>query len=95
MMRGGFSGDEQMNDRIVEIANSVRNDIETKAGMSFAQFTPIKYRSQIVAGTNYSIKIRITDNEYIHVVIFEALSCYGGNIEVHKVNTGKTLEDSL
>ncbi len=94
-MRGGYSCDEEINDRVSEIINSARNDIEAKAGMNFAQFTPIKYKSQVVQGTNYSVKIKVSDNDYIHAVIFEDLPCYGGNIEVFEVRTGKSLEDSL
>jgi len=37
----------------------VRADLETKAGKKFAEFVAIEYSTQVVAGTNYFVKVRL------------------------------------
>ena len=37
----------------------VREEVETKAGKKFAEFLAIEYSTQVVAGTNYFVKVRI------------------------------------
>jgi len=37
----------------------VRVDVETKAGKKFTEFVAIEYSTQVVAGTNYFVKVRI------------------------------------
>jgi len=37
----------------------VRADVETKAGKKFAEFAAIEYSTQVVAGTNYFVKVRL------------------------------------
>ena len=47
---------------------------------------------QVVAGTNYFVKITTGDAEAIHARIFKPLS---GDAEVHSVQTGKKAEDAI
>ena len=42
-----------------EVADSVRGDVETKVGKKYDQFQVACYRTQVVAGINYYIKVRI------------------------------------
>jgi len=37
----------------------VRENVETKAGKKFADFVAIEYSTQLVAGTNYFVKVRL------------------------------------
>jgi len=37
----------------------VRADLETKAGKKFAEFVAIEFSTQVVAGTNYFVKVRL------------------------------------
>jgi len=36
----------------------VREDIEKKAGKTFAEFVAVEYSTQVVAGINYFVKVR-------------------------------------
>jgi len=37
----------------------VRAEVETKAGKNFAEFVAVEYSTQLVAGTNYFVKVRL------------------------------------
>ena len=37
----------------------VREELETKAGKKFVEFLAIEYSTQVVAGTNYFVKVRL------------------------------------
>lgn len=40
----------------VSSTSQVRQEVETKAGRTFDEFTPLKYRTQLVNGVNYFVK---------------------------------------
>eukprot|EP00730_Choanoeca_flexa_P000663 TRINITY_DN10288_c0_g2_i3.p1 TRINITY_DN10288_c0_g2~~TRINITY_DN10288_c0_g2_i3.p1 ORF type:complete len:108 (+),score=23.06 TRINITY_DN10288_c0_g2_i3:632-955(+) len=89
---GGPSGVREADDDIKQIAQSVRGDVESKAGTSFSKFEATHFTSQVVAGTIFNIKIDTGDN-YAHVKVFRSLPPM--TFEVQNVETGKTLEDAL
>ena len=37
----------------------MREDVEGKAGKKFVEFVAIEYTTQLVAGTNYFVKVRL------------------------------------
>ena len=41
------------------VASAVKADAEAKAGKSFDMFEAVQYRTQVVAGINYYIKVSI------------------------------------
>jgi hypothetical protein len=44
---GGMSEPHPMNEQVLEIANSVRDQIEATTGMLFQEFVPVSYTSQV------------------------------------------------
>ncbi|KAH8020336.1 hypothetical protein HPB51_000786 [Rhipicephalus microplus] len=57
---GGLSQELKPADATVqEICDKVRSDVEKKLGQNFAEFTPVNYRTQVVNGTNYFVKVSI------------------------------------
>ena len=55
------------------IVNGLRPQVEQMAGKEFAHYYPVGIKSQVVAGTNFFVKIQVTETEYIHVKIFRPL----------------------
>eukprot|EP00700_Malawimonas_jakobiformis_P001754 EC722292.1.p1 GENE.EC722292.1~~EC722292.1.p1 ORF type:complete len:107 (+),score=27.64 EC722292.1:31-321(+) len=74
------------------IADQVRSDVEKKAGKSLSQYKVVEYATQIVAGTNYFLKIDAGD-EHVHARVFVGLG--GAAPTVHSVQTGKSAHDKL
>jgi cystatin-A/B len=95
MLCGGTSQTKPACDEILALCVTLREELENKAGKKFTEFSAIEYQSQVVAGTNYFVKIHIGNEEYIHARIFKPLSCNGTTPEVHGVQMSKSKADAI
>lgn len=73
----------------------MKSDIQTKAGKEYETLKAISFKSQVVAGTNYFIKVHVGNDEHIHVRVFKALPHTGAGPEVSSVQVGKTADDAV
>ncbi|KAM9389866.1 leukocyte cysteine proteinase inhibitor 1-like [Phaethornis superciliosus] len=95
MMTGGLSDTEPATPEIQQVVTEVRPQFESKANRSCGIFKAIVYRSQVVAGTNYFIKVQISDNEYAHLRVFQSLPYENQGPSLVSFQTGKTRDDPL
>ena len=77
------------------MALELKAQTEQKLGATFSEFEAVKYKTQVVAGTNYLIKVKVGPEQYVHIKVWEKLPCYGGAKELSEAHGGKTLEDAL
>ncbi|CAH8608602.1 unnamed protein product [Heterobilharzia americana] len=70
-------------------------NLESHLGRKPAKFEIVQIASQVVAGTNYFVKVKIDENEYIHAKIFEPLPCHGTELTLHSVLKDKKETDAL
>jgi cystatin-A/B len=94
-MMGGFGTEKDVTDEIKAIANEVKEHVETKLGKSYDTWEPVSYKTQVVAGTNYLVKVKVSDNECVHVKIFKALPCNGGAVTLSEATGGHGATDTL
>ncbi|NWZ38343.1 CYTB protein, partial [Brachypodius atriceps] len=73
----------------------VKLQFERRANMNCGDFTPTEYRTQVVAGTMYFIKVRVSDVEYVHLKVFLALPHENQGPSLVDFQTGKTRDDPL
>eukprot|EP00009_Paramoeba_aestuarina_P002717 CAMPEP_0201515954 /NCGR_PEP_ID=MMETSP0161_2-20130828/7391_1 /ASSEMBLY_ACC=CAM_ASM_000251 /TAXON_ID=180227 /ORGANISM="Neoparamoeba aestuarina, Strain SoJaBio B1-5/56/2" /LENGTH=97 /DNA_ID=CAMNT_0047912917 /DNA_START=61 /DNA_END=354 /DNA_ORIENTATION=- len=73
------------------VIDAVKSDVEAKTGKTYAKYTAVKARSQVVAGTNFYVSVDVGD-EHIHVRVFKALS---GSHKLSGVLEGKSAADSV
>ncbi|XP_047424815.1 cystatin-A-like [Mugil cephalus] len=92
---GGWSETEPATKDIQRICDEVKGQVEEITKKKYGIFRALQYRSQVVEGTNYLIKIHAGGFIYLHVMVFEALPCYGGKKSVTGVEEGHTKEDPL
>lgn len=90
-MAGGYT-QQEISGESQEVARFAKPIAEEKAGKTFTVFEPVQHSTQVVAGINHKLKIKVGDDEYIHVVVYEHFS---GQRTVQSVATGKTLQDTL
>ena len=94
-MLGGFGNAQPADDNVKSLVAKVKADTEGKLGKTFSVFEAVSFTSQVVNGTNYHVKVKVGDNDYVHVQVYEALPCYGGKVELKEAEGGKTLADAL
>uniref|UniRef100_A0A8B9ZIW7 Cystatin domain-containing protein n=1 Tax=Anas platyrhynchos TaxID=8839 RepID=A0A8B9ZIW7_ANAPL len=73
----------------------VKAEFERKEDRTFDIFQAIVYRTQVVAGTNYFIKVQISDTSYAHLVVFQALPYEKKDPIIIRYVIDKTRDDPL
>ncbi|CBK22718.2 uncharacterized protein [Blastocystis hominis] len=80
-----------VDERVVEVVNQVRPQVESQINEKFSIFKPVEVAKQVVAGLNYFVKVDIGNNRAIHLRIYDHFN----DVSLTKVLTGKTLDDPL
>lgn len=92
MSAGGVGQVRPVDAEVSALVDRVRSEIESKASRTFAEWKPVSYATQVVAGTNYFVKIYVGNGEYIHVRIWRNIQ---QKLNVSSVETGKTEVDAF
>ncbi|XP_005386564.1 PREDICTED: cystatin-A [Chinchilla lanigera] len=96
MIPGGLSEAKPATPEIQEIADKVKSQLEEKTNESYQEFVAVEYKSQVVAGVNYFIKVRVGDHGYVHIKVFKPLPGQNEDtLELSGYQTGKSKEDEL
>ncbi|XP_054893779.1 cystatin-A1-like [Poeciliopsis prolifica] len=69
---GGFTDPRPANGEISMLSSWMWNISEGATNRKFNEFTAVEYRSQVVAGINYVIKVKVGENDYVHLQIFQS-----------------------
>ncbi|NWS33114.1 CYTX protein, partial [Polioptila caerulea] len=75
--------------------SQVKSQFESRANTNCAVFTAIVYRTQVVAGTMYFIKVQVSSGEYVHLKVFLNLPYEDQGPSLVSFQTGKTRDDPL
>ncbi|CAG2103876.1 unnamed protein product [Medioppia subpectinata] len=89
---GGIGETKDPDETVHHICHEVRKDVEDKNGKTFTEFTPIGFRTQLVNGVNYFIKVRVSDGKYVHIRSHKAFT---GEISLSNFEDNKTLEEEI
>ncbi|XP_036935169.1 leukocyte cysteine proteinase inhibitor 1-like [Acanthopagrus latus] len=92
---GGWTETRDADKETQWICDQVRSLVQGKTNKIYQEYRAIKYRTQVVAGTNYLFKVFVGGPNYIHVQVFQALPCDGGHLELKGVQEDKTQDDPL
>ncbi len=95
MMCGGYGDVTVADEQIQQVADSVKASVESRMNTTLNTYKAISYKSQIVAGTNYKIKVQVGDDKYIHIKVFADLPCYGGEIELTDFKADCSVDSDL
>jgi len=73
MLCGGTSEEKEIKEEVEKICHDLKEKIEEHIGHKMETFKPTKYKDQVVAGTNYFVKIDIGNGDCVHVRIYQDL----------------------
>lgn len=70
---GGMANDRPADSEVHEILGKIRGDVEEKLG-KFPSFTAESYRTQVVNGVNYFIKVHTGDDDKrLHLRVYKPI----------------------
>ncbi len=84
-MPGGFTEEREMTEDVKAMAIGLKAQIEAKMNATYTTFEPQTFRSQVVAGTNYTIKIKVDGDKVIEAKVFKPLPCNGTELQLKTV----------
>ncbi|NXC29447.1 CYTA protein, partial [Campylorhamphus procurvoides] len=90
---GGWSDPKPATPEVQRITNKLQ--FEVRANMQPYLFKAVKYRSQVVAGINYLIKVQVAATEYVHLKVLQGLCPEDECPALVSFETGKTRDDPL
>ncbi|XP_046438913.1 cystatin-B-like [Daphnia pulex] len=92
-MTGGISdNDEPATAEVQTLVEQVKDQITGKMNGTFEVFEAITFKSQVVAGRNYFVKIHVGNDKCIHARIYKNLQ---REVSVHSIQEDKTREDPI
>ena len=69
-MLGAYDEPRELTDSEYLMVLLLKAEVEDYTNDIYYEFTPVLIRTQVVSGTNYLVKIKVGDDEYIHVTIY-------------------------
>ncbi|OBS81004.1 hypothetical protein A6R68_20801, partial [Neotoma lepida] len=91
MIPGGLTEARPATPEIQEIADQ----LEEKTNEKYEKFEAVEYKTQVVAGVNYFIKVDVGNGHYAHLKVFKGLPGQNDGLELSGYQTNKTKEDEL
>ncbi|CAL1547426.1 unnamed protein product [Lymnaea stagnalis] len=95
MMCGGTSDVKPASDEVHDLIKKIKDDLEKKSQKTFSNFKAVSYKSQVVAGTNFFVKIQGDGDEYLHVRIYRPLPHTNEGPSLHSYQLGKSKDDDI
>ena len=94
-MLGGPGAVKDADDNVKKIAKDMKKKEKKALGETFSEFEAVKFTTQVVAGTNYKIKVKVGDGKFVHIKVYVPLPCKNAPNELLESEKGKTLNDAL
>ena len=85
---GGPTEEKDADEDVQKLADELKKQVEEKRNTTFTTFEAVKFTTQVVNGVIYKIKVKVGDDEYIHLRAVKNLPHKGGNVELRTVEEG-------
>ncbi|KAM7180995.1 cystatin-B-like [Macrochelys suwanniensis] len=95
MKCGGVTGPQPATPETQQIVDEVKLQVEEKEGKKFEVFTAVEFKTQLVAGINYFIKVHVGNEEFLHLRVFKSLPHENKPLSLSSYQSSKTKHDEL
>ncbi|VCW70425.1 unnamed protein product [Gulo gulo] len=95
MMCGAPTASQPATAETQAIADQVKAQLEERENKTYATFKAVAFRSQVVAGRNYFIKVQVDDDEFVHLRVFQSLPHENKPLALSSYQTNKAKHDEL
>ena len=85
---GGPSEEKEANDEVKKMVEELKASVEEKKNTKYTTFEAVKFTTQVVNGVMYRIKVKVGENEYIHIKVLKNLPAQGGKVVLRNVADG-------
>ena len=85
---GGPSEEKEANDEVKKMVEELKASVEEKKNTKYTTFEAVKFTTQVVNGVMYRIKVKVGENEYIHIKALKNLPAQGGKVVLRSVADG-------
>ena len=85
---GGPSEEKEANDEVKKMVEELKANVEEKKNTKYTTFEAVKFTTQVVNGVMYRIKVKVGENEYIHIKALKNLPAQGGKVVLRNVADG-------
>ena len=85
---GGPSEEKEANDEVKKMVEELKASVEEKKNTKYTTFEAVKFTTQVVNGVMYRIKVKVGENEYIHIKALKNLPAQGGKVVLRNVTDG-------
>ncbi|XP_040278789.1 cystatin-A1-like [Bufo bufo] len=92
---GGLGEEKPTNPEIQALCDSVKHDFEQKSGVNAAKFMVISFKSQVVAGIFYFVKVDLGGGQFCHLKILEPLPHTGEKATLSGFKCGLKKEEPI
>ena len=70
------------------MVEELKSSVEEKKNAKYTTFEAVKFTTQVVNGVMYRIKVKVGENEYIHIKALKNLPAQGGKVVLRNVADG-------
>ncbi|KAM9389700.1 cystatin-B-like [Phaethornis superciliosus] len=95
MLCGGVGATQPATGETQKIVDEVKSQLEEKEGKTFDVFTAVEFKTQMVAGINYFIKVHVGNDEFMHLRVFRSLPHKNKPLSLHSYQSSKAKHDEL
>ncbi|XP_067402056.1 cystatin-B-like [Emydura macquarii macquarii] len=95
MKCGGVTAAQAATPETQQIVDEVKLQVEEKEGKRFEVFTAVEFKTQLVAGINYFIKVHVGNEEFLHLRVFKSLPHENKPLSLSSYQSSKTKHDEL
>ena len=85
---GGPTEEKEATDDVKKMVEELKASVEEKRNTKYTTFEAVKFSTQVVNGIMYRIKIKVGEDEYLHVRALKSLPVHGGKVTLRNVSEG-------